>query len=514
LGWAVSPESKAYSRSEPPLSTYNQLFPLRLIRCETLQRYLVNGELFIDTLNGGQESMFPKEMEVASAERPLRIAIVYSRIPLPMRRADQMTVAHLLSFLKARGHTVDLFCIKTGAVASAADEDWLKSACRTVKFYKHDWRAYLRAPLFALLRATPLQVGYFSHPKQQKEIHSAVKAGDYDVVYTYYLRSAEMVRGIGRRADSPREGKAPATFLALQLSQALNARRIAENAPNPWIKWLYRIESRLMARYESTVWQDFTRTVLIGQADVEEIQNNCRSRNKRLIDNFVFGAHGTDVDLFAPRTDIPVRPRHLVFSGVMRTPTNVQAVQWFANKVWPKVRAAVPDATWSIVGREPAAEVRRLARLPGVEVTGTVNDPSSCIAQAEVCINPMQAGGGMQNKLIEYLASAKPTVATSVANEGLGATNGRHLLIADQPDSFADAVIELLRNPAYQKRLGSAAREYVLSHWTWEAHFLKLEESFYDVLKKDEMSFVAVPANGNVDREASAARPQFASAQQ
>ena len=100
----------------------------------------------------------------------------------------------------------------------------------------------------------------------------------------------------------------------------------------------------------------------------------------------------------------------------------------------------------------------------------------------------------MQNKLIEYLACAKPAVATSVANEGLGATEGKHLLIADHPDNFADAVIELLRNPAYCKTLGAAGREFVLSHWTWEAHFLKLEEMFYNSLETDGLSLSMVPS--------------------
>lgn len=436
--------------------------------------------------------MFPKPMEVEAAERPLRIAIVYSRIPLPMRRADQMTVAHLLAFLKARGHAVDLFCIKTGAVPSAADEDWLRQTCRAVRYYNHDWRAFVRAPLLALLRGIPLQVGLFSHPRQKKEIHDQVLADEYDILYTYYLRSAETVRGAGRRAVAANGERGPVSFLALQLSQALNARRIAENAPNIWLKWLYRIESRLMAGYESSVWQDFTHTVLIGKSDLEEIQKNCVRRNRRTIDNYIFGAHGTDVDRFAPRSDIAVRPHHLVFSGVMRTPTNVQAVQWFAANVWGKVRAAVPNATWSIVGREPAPEVRRLARLPGVEVTGTVKDPSACIAEATVCINPMQAGGGMQNKLIEYLACAKATVATRIANEGIGATPGKHLLIADQPEEFAAAVVELLQNAVLGERLGTAAREFVQSHWTWEAHFLKLEEAFYRALERDETKTPAV----------------------
>ncbi len=451
--------------------------------------------------------MFPKSMDVQQAEHPLRIAIVYSRTPLPMRRADQMTVAHLLAFLKARGHVVDLYCISAGGVPSAADENWLENACRAIRSYKFDWRAVLRAPMLACVQGIPLQVGLFSDPKQKRDVHSQVKAGKYDVVYTYYLRSAEIVRGIGRKFDSWDNGKAPATFLALQLSQALNSRRIAQNAPNFWLRWLYQIESRLIARYESDIWQDFTRTVLIGQADVLEIQRNCLKRNLPPIRNFVFGAHGTDTTRFNLRGDIAVRPNHLVFSGMMKTPTNVQAVQWFAANVWPKVCTAIPDATWSIVGREPAAEVKALAKLPGVEVTGTVKDPSACIAEAMVCINPMQAGGGMQNKLIEYLACAKPTVATSVANEGIGATPGKHLLIADRPDEFADAVIALLLNATVRERLGVAAREFVLSHWTWEAHFLKLEEAFYDAVTKREISMPSVTFTAErVDRTEATSR--------
>jgi polysaccharide biosynthesis protein PslH len=445
--------------------------------------------------------MFPKQMEVEPAKRPLHIAVVYSRIPLPMRRADQMTVAHLLSFLKARGHIVDLFCVKTGSNPSEADLEWLRNACHSVRFYKHDWRDILRAALLALSRLTPLQVGLFANPKQKRDIHRLAAAGNYDIVYTYYLRSAEATRGIGQKTDEPPHDRKPATFLALQLSQALNSRRIAQNSPNLLIKALYQIESRLVARYESKVWRDFTHTILIGGADVAAIQENCARQKVPVINNFIFGAHGTDTNRFSNRKDVKVRPNHLVFSGVMRTPTNVQAVQWFATNVWPRVRAEIPDATWLIVGREPTAEVKQLAKLPGVEVTGTVSDTSLCIAEASVCINPMQAGGGMQNKLIEYMASGKAVVATSVANEGIGAIHEEHLIIADDPVDFAEAVIDLLLNPAKGELLGKSARTNVLANWTWESHFLKLEQAFYSAQKGERSSFsVTSSARGCISR--------------
>ncbi|MBX7446628.1 glycosyltransferase family 4 protein [Mycolicibacterium sp. 3033] len=405
-----------------------------------------------------------------------------------MRRADQMTVAHLLSFLKARGHAVDLYCVNTGASASAEDLAWLREACREVHLYRFGKFSSAARAVFGALKRRPLQVGLFSHPQQRRDVRSRIGAGDYDIVYTYYFRSAEITRDAGRPAGElpTSNDKRPATFLALQLSQTLNSRRIAQNAPNLVLRLFYEIESRLIAAYESRIWQKFTHSVVIGSRDVKEISETCRAQGVVPINNHVFGAHGTDVSRFAPRTDIAEGPHHIVFSGVMRTPTNVHAVQWFARNVWPHVRAALPDATWTIVGREPSAEVRELDTLPGVTVAGTVPDPAIYMAEAAVCINPMQAGSGMQNKLIEYLAMGKAIVATPVANEGIGATPGEHLLVAEDASDFAAAVIALLNDPERRGALGAAGRAFVLKNWTWESHWLRLEENFYAALPPKE----------------------------
>lgn len=423
---------------------------------------------------------FPKVMEVSTATSPLRIALVYGRMPLPMRRADQLTVGHLLSFLKARGHIVDLYCVNTGGVPDEAEMAWLRDACREVYVYPFGKGDIVRAVLRAF-KGLPTQVGLFSQPAQRRDLGDRIAKGTYDIVYTYYFRSAEITRGLGRpKGTLPNSNdKRPATFLAMQLSQTLNTKRIAQNAPNLANRLFYSVESNLVAAYEAKIWSHFTHSVLIGARDVEEIVNTCNAQGTPPIDNFIFGAHGTDVERFAPRPNIVEKRNHLVFSGVMRTPTNVHAVQWFAQKVWPQVRAAVPEATWSIVGREPSAEVRELGKLPGVTVTGTVPDPAVNMAAAAICINSMQAGGGMQNKLIEYLAMGKAIVATPVANEGIGATPGEHLLVGETPDAFAAAIIDLLGNDARRRALGDAGREYVLKNWTWESHWMRLENNFY-----------------------------------
>ena len=121
--------------------------------------------------------------------------------------------------------------------------------------------------------------------------------------------------------------------------------------------------------------------------------------------------------------------------------------------------------------------------LDGVTVTGEVRDPADYIARATVCINPVQVGAGMQNKLIEFMAMRKAVVATSVANEGIRATPGEHLVIADDAPAFADAVLALLADPDRRTGLAAAARDYILESWTWEAHFLTLEADMLAALQ-------------------------------
>ena len=210
----------------------------------------------------------------------------------------------------------------------------------------------------------------------------------------------------------------------------------------------------------------------------------------------VFGPHGVDVDRFAPKTDIEEEPFTLVFNGVLRTYTNVHAITWFAENVWPLIREKETRAQLLIIGRDPRPEVVALGDLDGVTVTGEVPDPADYIVHAAVCVNPVQVGAGMQNKLIEFMAMQKAVVATSVANEGIRATPDDHLVIADDARAFADAVLALLADPARRAALAEAARRYILEHWTWEAHFLTLEAAMIDA-QRDSASVQNALSSGN-----------------
>ena len=425
----------------------------------------------------------PKIMDREPAAHPLRILVLYSRVPFPMMRGDQLTVSHLLSYFKARGHVVDFYTTDVDGDITTEQKCWLDEACNSVIIAPQSKQFKLLGLINGAFALRPLQVGLFDNTTISAAAEAGVKAGNYDIIYCYYLRSITAVPG-GFAPDQVQVfcGRRTAAFLAMQLSQTLNTRRIYENATGMGKRLVYGLEAWLMQRLEARIWQKFTKVMLIGPKDVEAVEAACAAEGQPKISNWLYGAHGTNVEAFKPAEPAEVMADRIIFSGSMLYQPNVQAVQWFFDRCWPQIKAARPNAQWYIVGRDPLPEVIALGQNDGITVTGTVPDVGEHIRKATVCINPMLAAGGMQNKLIEYMACAKPIVATTVANEGIMAPEGRALTIADDAEAFTAAVLDLLNDQDKALSLGQSAREFVLENWTWEAHFDKLESAFYDAI--------------------------------
>ena len=293
---------------------------------------------------------FPAPMGVEPADRPLRVAIAYSRVPFPMTKGDQLTVSHLIQFLAERGHDVDFFTLANAGELSTEQDTWLRERCRRVEVLPHPrWRQLLGVAK-AVLTRKPLQVGVFESPVLRRQLDAGIEAGAYDVVYTYYARSATATTGhFSPNEVLVRDGNRTAGYLAMQLSQTLNARRIAETDPRRSRRLLFRVEAARMERYEARIWQEYTRVVLIGPKDVEAVQQACDAQGQPRPTNWIYGAHGTDISRFRPACPDDVVPGRIVFSGNMQYEPNVEALLWFVKNCWPSVSAANPDA--HLVGR-------------------------------------------------------------------------------------------------------------------------------------------------------------------
>jgi glycosyltransferase involved in cell wall biosynthesis len=129
-------------------------------------------------------------------------------------------------------------------------------------------------------------------------------------------------------------------------------------------------------------------------------------------------------------------------------------------------------------------------------VTGNVPDLRVWLDRAEVAIDPLRIGAGLQNKVLEGMAMAVPMVITSIANVGIGAHDGKHVLIADHPDTFAAAVVELLRDRERAVALGRQARRLIVENWSWQKHF--------DALEAELVQLVTTWPEASLDRPSAA----------
>ena len=176
----------------------------------------------------------------------------------------------------------------------------------------------------------------------------------------------------------------------------------------------------------------------------------------------------------------------MIFIGKMDYRPNIDAVLWFGRHVFPQIRQQQPDARFQIIGLNPHARLDELRSVPGIEITGGVEDVRPFIAAATLYVIPLRVGGGTRFKALEAMACGKPIVSTSLGVEGIGVEDGQHLLIADTPQDFANAVLLLLADPRGQQSqtLWRNARKFVEKQYGWEQIVPKFDEIYAKIMRK------------------------------
>jgi glycosyltransferase involved in cell wall biosynthesis len=159
------------------------------------------------------------------------------------------------------------------------------------------------------------------------------------------------------------------------------------------------------------------------------------------------------------------RSPRLLFLGGLHWPPNADALLTFVREMWPRVRASRPDATLTSVGRDDHSSAAECRAAPGVQLTGWVPEIDPFVQESRVLVVPMRAGSGMRVKILEAMARGLPVVSTSVGCEGIGVEPGRHLLLADTADAFADAVLRVLSDDELAATLARNARALVLERY-------------------------------------------------
>ena len=242
-------------------------------------------------------------------------------------------------------------------------------------------------------------------------------------------------------------------------------RRHAETRASSPAHFLYTMQHRRMLRFEEAALRRFDGVLAVSDADRQTfgwLYQDATRRPIRVIPT------GVDTDFFTP-ADSPTESRTLVFTGSMDWLPNEDAMLYFCREILPLIRAEEPGVTVDIVGRAPTPAVRRLGEEHGIRVTGRVDDVRPHVRKAAVYIVPLRIGGGTRLKIFEAMSMGKAIVSTTVGAEGLPVTDGEHLLLADEPQRFARAVVRLLRDGVRRRTFEAAARALVLDRYDWAA---------------------------------------------
>ena len=379
----------------------------------------------------------------------MKILVVTRDVPRPVSGAGKRNTYLLRALCEA--HRVTLLIVTDDPAVAVRDRAALDARLEALRIVGAPLSRYKRAwQMASTALRQPSVTLRFSPPRAGRAIRALLAAERFDVVVYQSVIVADH-----RLPPGPcvviDEHNLEYELLERSVIQARSTSRRIH----------YALEAAALKRVELE---------LLSRADLVSVTSE---RERELLTALLPGAsvvvtpNGVDTDSFAPQPERAETPHRVIFTGSMDYHPNEQAAHYFADAIWPRVRVEIPDATWYLVGVRPPASFKRLAALPGVTVTGAVAETQPYLSAAAVAIAPLLVGGGTRLKILEALSMGKAVVTTALGCEGLDVTSGEHVLVADDPGDFADAVIQLLRDDSLRTRLGSAGRALVEREYSW-----------------------------------------------
>ena len=399
----------------------------------------------------------------------------------PPETGGRLRSFHLVSELSRR-HSIALLTTH-GRADDARELARRLPRCEVVSFPfdipKRASAAFARALLRSWLTPLPVDLLKFRVPVLEAEVRRRVEGRAADLCVADFLSAT---------VNAPLPGPLPVLFFAHNVEHLIWKRMCAVES-RPWRRAALAIEWRKMRRAEARVCARADLTVAVSEADAALLAAGAPGAAIHAVPT------GVDASYFTPSGSGPEGPS-LVFTGSMDWYPNEDAVLHFLEAILPRVRSQVPDASFSVVGRNPTARLRAAAAAAGARVTGTVPDVRPYLAEAAVYVVPLRIGGGTRLKIFEALAAGKAVVSTTVGAEGLPLVPGRHLLRADDPADFARAVVSLLRDPGQRRALGTAGRRLVVERFGWPEVAKDLESRCVETVRRAGPDRRAAPTGG------------------
>ncbi len=387
----------------------------------------------------------------------MTLLFISPRFPFPMLKGDQLIVFNRIRGLSKDFKIVFLTFYENDTELSHLAE--LEKYCEKVIAVKNTPFNIKRNLINGLLNnIDPLQVNYFHSKAFHQKLEELQEQYEFDLVHCFTLRLAEYCK----KLDLP-------VIYELIDSMQLNLQNMVREE-RFFKKIIYKIELERMKVYEKRLCENERYISVVSKKDKQYIGMN----HINVIPN------GVDTNIFKYQSE----PREgvIIFSGNMGYLPNIHAVRWFVEECLPIIQHARPNVQFRIVGANPSTYIKKLHNGKTIFVTGYVESIVDELNNAQVAVAPMRSGSGMQNKIIEAMACGTPVVTTHNGLEGLFAQNEEEILVEDTPDTFSQAVINLLSDEQLYNSFVKKSIQYSDNYHSWEHSNKMIRDIYLDAL--------------------------------
>jgi sugar transferase (PEP-CTERM/EpsH1 system associated) len=385
------------------------------------------------------------------------------RLPYPPMKGEKIRQLQILKCL-TQWYDVHLGCLIDDP-SDAEHIDTIRAMCRDIHVARLNPNVAKLTCLRGLLTGEALSVTFFRDRGLTRWVREVVETVRPAVIFISSGNMAPYVIDLPKRETR---------ICDLVDVDSEKWRAYADTTTGP-MRLVYRREWRKVAMLERRIADAFDASSFVSEAEASLFARLMPGRATQIRGV----SNGVDHRYFDPaRAYAPVYDTNLptyVFTGTMDYPPNIDAVVWFATAILPVIRRTVPAAQFFIVGSGPSAEVRRLAQITGVFVTGRVPDVRPYVAHATAGVAPMRIARGIQNKVLEAMSMGKPVVLTSGALEGIEAEPGTDVVLADDAENFAAACCRLAVS-ADGMAIGAAARARIVRDYDWSARLHRFDD--------------------------------------
>ncbi len=388
------------------------------------------------------------------------ILFLAHRVPWPPNRGDKIRSHHFLQKLMDRAPVhVACFAEDEGERQAGWERKSELASSKIVLRTKPQWLGGVEA----ILSGKPVSLTCFDNAEIRAFVARVIGTRPIDCIFVFSGQMAQYI---------------PIDFagrVVMDFGDVDSAKfeSYAEEGTGP-MAWINRREGRLLSGFEKEIAGRADHALFVSEAEAHLFRQRSGLGDDRV------GAMGNGIDLEfydasdAHPADLGHRGPMILFTGQMDYQPNVQAVQSFSRQVMPAILSRFPEARFAIAGRAPADKVRQLDGKNGTIVVGAVDDIRSWIVAADVVVAPLRIARGIQNKVLEAMAMAKPVVASGCAAEGIDAIDGEHFLIARSVDEEASLVCGLLQNSGEARQLGERAKQLIHARYSWKKQLADL----------------------------------------